>query len=47
MILVFEQNEPQAHKLHDRMLMILQSVLGCFMKHEVIANISPKYLTLS
>ena len=44
MILVFEQKVPQVHKLHDRMVMTLQSFLGCFMKREVIANISPKRL---
>lgn len=42
--LVFKQNEPQVHKLHDRMVMALLSSLGCFMKHEVIANMSLKRL---
>ena len=44
MVLVFEQKEPQVHKLHDMMVNNLRSFLACFIKYEVIKNISPKQL---
>ena len=40
MVLVFEQKEPQVHKLHDMMVNNLQSFLACFMKYEVVKNLS-------
>ena len=44
MVLVFEQKEPQVHKLHDMMVNNLRSFLACFMKYEVIKNLSAKQL---
>ena len=44
MVLVLEQKEPQVHKLHDMMVNNLRSFLACFIKYEVIKNISPKQL---
>ena len=36
MVLVFEQKEPQVHKLHDMMANNLRSLLTYFIKYEVI-----------
>ena len=36
MVLIFEQKEPQVHKLHDMMINNLRSFLVCFMKYEVL-----------
>ena len=44
MVLVFEQKEPQVHKLHDMMVNNLRSFLACFMKYEVIKHLSAKQL---
>ena len=42
MVLIFERKEPQVHKLHDMMINNLQSFVGCFMKFEVIKDLSSK-----
>ena len=42
MILIFEQTEPQVHKLHDMMINNLRSFLACFMYYEVIQDLSLK-----
>ena len=44
MVLVFEQKEPHVHKLHDMMVNNLRSFLACFIKYEVIKNLSAKRL---
>ena len=44
MVLVFEQKEPQVHKLHDMMVNNLRSFLACFIKYEIINNLSAKRL---
>ena len=38
MILIFEQKEPEVHKLHDMMSNNLQSFLACFMKYDIIKD---------
>ena len=35
-VLIFEQKEPQVHKLHDMMINNLRSFFVCFMKYEVL-----------
>ena len=42
LVLVFEQKEPQIHKIHDMMVNNLRTFLTCFMKHEVIKDLSAK-----
>lgn len=42
MVLIFEQKEPQVHKLRDSMVNNMKSVLACFIKYEVIKNLSSK-----
>ena len=44
MLLIFEQEEPQVHKLHDMMVNNLRSFLPCFIKYEIIKNLSAKRL---
>ena len=43
MILIFEQKEPEVHKLHD-MINNLQSFLACFMKYDIIKDLSSRQL---
>ena len=44
MILIFEQKEPEVHKLHDMMINNLQSFLACFMKYDIIKDLSSRQL---
>ena len=43
-ILVLEQKEPLVHRLHEEQEGILKSFLACFIKHEVLADITAKKL---
>ena len=42
MVLIFEQKEPHVHKLRDMMINNLQRFVACFIKFEVIKDLSSK-----
>ena len=44
LVLVFEQKEPQIHNIHNMMVNNLRTFLACFMKFEVIKDLSAKKL---
>ena len=44
MVFVFEQKESQVHKLYDMMVNTLRSFLACFIRYEIIKNLSGKRL---
>ena len=44
LVLVFEQKEPQMHKIHDTMVNNFRTFLACFVKFETIKNLSAKRL---